>query len=119
MFEIQVLFCHVGIGEKANATRELARESKQKTENAVNSVQPILDTLDSDLESVNQVPRLQDQMNVELIRIQTKSTFATKYIRNTVCILKPIAKFHIYNNSNCAMAVHVTSVACIFSPRGM
>lgn len=73
-----VAFTWLGIGEDANVTRELAETSKEKAEEAVASVQPILDTLDSDLESVNQVPILQDQMSLKLVQIKAKSTLATR-----------------------------------------
>lgn len=59
--------------EEANKTRELAANAKLEAEQAVESVQPILDTLDSDLEKVEGVPVLQEQMGFKLTTIKKKS----------------------------------------------
>lgn len=54
-------------------TRTLIQNHQQEAEDAMESVQPILDTIDSDLEMVKLVPVLQKQMGDKLLQIKSHS----------------------------------------------
>lgn len=66
----------LGNSEKALNAQKLAIESQKKADDAVEAVQPILNTLDSDLYSINSIPQLQDKIdNVLLTQIDEMSMY--------------------------------------------
>ena len=66
----------LGNSEKALTAQNLAIESQKKADDAVEAVQPILNTLDSDLYSINSIPQLQDKIdNVLLTQIDEMSMY--------------------------------------------
>ena len=70
--------------EEANKTRELAASAQEESEKAVESVQPVLDTLDRDLKMVDEVPVLQEQMAFKVTTIKKKSMYLI-LVLNYIC----------------------------------
>lgn len=65
--------CYLEHAEEAEETRAVVESAQREADDAVDSVQPILDTLDRDLQMVTDVPVLQEQMGVKLVQIKSKS----------------------------------------------
>jgi len=73
--------------KRAEAANQSAADSLEETNQAIDSVKPILNVLSADLGKAKIIPTIQDQMGVTLLKVQTQG--ASKFNHKDNLPFKP------------------------------